>query len=91
MEQSHESVRENIVTNISRHRRLKAEIEELGPTFQSLAQALCRNQADAEDLMQELMAVTFANLDRFPDGMSLKSWMFENMYDSFRRKFDISK
>jgi DNA-directed RNA polymerase specialized sigma24 family protein len=79
------------VTDISRHHRLRAEIEELMPTLRALAEAICKNPTDAEDLVQETVATTLASLDQFPEGTSLEWWMFATMYDSFRRKFEISK
>ncbi|UWU23458.1 hypothetical protein N2601_24655 (plasmid) [Rhizobium sp. CB3060] len=79
------------MTDISRHHRLQAEMEELMPTFRSLAEAFCRNPADADDLVQETVARAVASLDQFTDEMSLESWMFANMHDIYRRKFDISQ
>ncbi|MEF0942460.1 sigma factor [Rhizobium sp. BR 362] len=79
------------MTDISRHHRLRAEIEGLMPAMRSLAEAICRNPTDAEDLVQETVAATLASLDQFPERISLEWWMFATMYDSFRRKFEISE
>ncbi|MEF0865101.1 sigma factor [Rhizobium sp. BR 318] len=59
------------------------------PALRSSAEAICRDPADAEDLVQETVARTLANLNQFTDDMSLESWMFADLYDSFRRKFDL--
>jgi RNA polymerase sigma-70 factor, ECF subfamily len=45
------------------------------PTLLRLAQSLCRNSADAEDLAQETLAKAFRHLDQFQDGTDAKSWL----------------
>ncbi|WP_158704580.1 sigma factor [Rhizobium sp. NXC24] len=79
------------MTDISRHHRLQAEIEELMPMFRSLAEAFCKNPTDADDLVRDTVASAVANLDQFTDDMSLEAWMFANMHGTYRRKFDISE
>jgi DNA-directed RNA polymerase specialized sigma24 family protein len=80
------SVKENIVTDISRHLQLQTEIEELIPTFRSFAKTFCKSQIDADELVREALSEALESLDQFTEDMQLKSWMFAIMHDIFRRQ-----
>jgi RNA polymerase sigma-70 factor (ECF subfamily) len=46
------------------------------PALRRFAKRFCRNNDDADDLVQETLAKALAHLDSFQPGTSLKSWMF---------------
>ncbi|MDO4792173.1 MAG: sigma-70 family RNA polymerase sigma factor [Buchananella hordeovulneris] len=72
---------------------LAARFEELAlPYLDQLygaAMRMTRNQADAQDLVQETYAKAFAAFDRFEEGTNLKAWLYRiltNAYISNYRK-----
>lgn len=44
-------------------------------TLLRVAQALCRSQADAEDLVQETLMKAYRHLDQFTDGTDARRWL----------------
>ncbi|MFO1107128.1 MAG: sigma-70 family RNA polymerase sigma factor [Amaricoccus sp.] len=61
----------------------KGEIVALIPALRAFARSLCRNHADADDLVQETLTKAIANLHRFTPGTRLKSWLFTIMRNAF--------
>jgi RNA polymerase sigma-70 factor (ECF subfamily) len=59
------------------------EIVELIPALRAFARTLCRNPADADDLVQETLTKAIANVDKFRAGTRMKSWLFTIMRNSF--------
>lgn len=44
-------------------------------TLLRVAQVLCRNEAEAEDLVQETLLKAFRHLDQFTDGTEARKWL----------------
>jgi RNA polymerase sigma-70 factor (ECF subfamily) len=62
---------------------MKEDLVELIPALRAFARALCRNPAEADDLVQETLTKALANVHRFEPGTRLKSWLFTIMRNSF--------
>ncbi|MGV0791948.1 sigma-70 family RNA polymerase sigma factor [Mycolicibacterium sp. XJ1819] len=45
------------------------------------ARRLTRNQADAEDLLQDALMHAYVGFDAFADGTNLKAWLFRILYN----------
>jgi RNA polymerase sigma-70 factor (ECF subfamily) len=61
----------------------KEEIVALIPALRAFARSLCRNDADADDLVQETLTRAIVGLHRFEPGTRLKSWLFTIMRNAF--------
>ena len=57
------------------------EIEGFGPPLRRYALALCRNLADADDLVQESIARALKNSHMFEGGSNLRAWLFTIMHN----------
>lgn len=51
-------------------------VERFGPRLQVAAQLLCRNEADAQDLLSETIQRAFHSIDSFREESSLFSWLY---------------
>ncbi|MEA3533461.1 sigma-70 family RNA polymerase sigma factor [Rhizobium sp. CC-YZS058] len=71
--------------------RLEAELIELIPALRNFAVRFHRSPNEAEDLVQETLLKSLANLHRFQEGTRLKSWMFTIMRNTFCTKFGLAK
>ena len=58
-----------------------AEIEGFVPHLRRYALALCRNLADADDLVQESMARALKKSHLFEGGSNLRAWLFTIMHN----------
>lgn len=58
---------------------LKAEMVQLLPRLRAFARSLARNQAEADDLVQQTLEKALRHLDGFTPGTRLDSWMFRIM------------
>jgi RNA polymerase sigma factor (sigma-70 family) len=67
------------------------EVVELIPALRAFARSFCRNQEDADDLVQETLTKAIANLDRFTAGTRLKSWLFTIMRNTFYTRIKVAK
>jgi RNA polymerase sigma-70 factor (ECF subfamily) len=59
-------------------------VEEAQPLFDVLkrgARRLTRNDADAEDLLQDTLLYAYAGFGTFQDGSNLKAWLFRILYN----------
>lgn len=56
---------------------------QLLPALTQFARSLCRQSADAEDLVQETLVKALKNRDKYQPYGSLKSWLFTIMKNSF--------
>lgn len=59
------------------------ELLALYPALVSFSRRLCRQPADAEDLVQETIAKALENKDKYVPYGSLKSWLFTIMKNTF--------
>ena len=57
------------------------EIEGFVPQLRRYAMALCRNLADADDLVQESMARALQKSHLFEGGSNLRAWLFTIMHN----------
>ena len=57
------------------------EIEGFVPQLRRYAIRLCRNLADADDLVQESMARALKNSHMFEGGSNLRAWLFTIMHN----------
>ncbi|MGN7295388.1 sigma-70 family RNA polymerase sigma factor [Rhizobium sp. SAFR-030] len=79
------------MTDIPANDRVRAQMIELIPALRSFARRFERNPANVEDLVQETLLRALANLDKFKEGTSLKSWMFTILRNTFCTKFGRAK
>jgi RNA polymerase sigma factor (sigma-70 family) len=71
--------------------RVRAEMIDLIPALRSFARRLDRSPSNVDDLVQETLMRALANLDKFQEGTSLKSWMFTILRNTFCTKFGLAK
>ncbi|MBT9371866.1 sigma-70 family RNA polymerase sigma factor [Rhizobium sp. CSW-27] len=71
--------------------RVRAEMIELIPALRSFARRLDRSPSNVDDLVQETLTRALANLDKFQEGTSLKSWLFTILRNTFCTKFGLAK
>ncbi len=53
------------------------------PDLKRYASYLCRNNEDAQDLVQSTFEKSWVKFNRFTRGVNLKSWLLKIMYNSF--------
>lgn len=58
-------------------------VVELIPALRAFARTFCREQSDADDLVQETLTKAIAKIDQFEHGTRLKSWLFTIMRNTF--------
>jgi len=63
------------------------ELMQLLPALTQFSRSLCRQPADAEDLVQETLVKALNNRDKYQPYGSLKSWLFTIMKNSFCSRF----
>ena len=61
------------------------------PSLSARARCLCRNQADAQDLVQETLARALSHVDQFELGTNLRAWLHQILFNQFisRRRRSI--
>lgn len=59
------------------------DVMEVVPALRAYARALCRNSADADDLVQDTLVKALANIHRFDPGTHLRAWLFTIMRNTF--------
>lgn len=79
------------MTNVNGRDRVQAEMVQLIPALRAFARRLDRSPTNVDDLVQETLTRALANLDKFQEGTSLKSWMFTILRNMFCTKFGLSK
>ncbi|MBY6091311.1 RNA polymerase sigma factor [Pseudooceanicola sp. 502str34] len=65
------------------------EIVEHLPALRAFAMSLCRNSAEADDLVQDTIVKAWSKFDKFEQGTNLRAWLFtilRNTFYSSRRK-----
>jgi len=53
------------------------------PGLSARARCLCRNQADAQDLVQETLARALSHVEQFEPGTNLRAWLHQILFNSF--------
>ena len=71
--------------------RVRAEMIELIPALKAFARRLDRSPSNFDDLVQETLVRALANIEKFQEGTSLKSWLFTILRNTFCTKFGLSK
>ncbi|MGR3455791.1 RNA polymerase sigma factor [Pseudooceanicola sp.] len=59
------------------------------PALRAFAMSLCRNSAQADDLVQDTVVKAWTKFDKFQEGTNLRAWLFtilRNTFYSGRRK-----
>lgn len=79
------------MTDMTTHHRVQAQMIELIPALRSFARRLDRSPTNVDDLVQETLVRALANIDKFQEGTSLKSWMFTILRNTFCTKFGLAK
>lgn len=64
-----------------------AAVLRLRPALQAFSRRLCRQEADAEDLVQDTVARALAAQASFRPGTNLKAWLFTIMRNSFNTRW----
>lgn len=59
------------------------DVLDLIPALRAYARALCKNAADADDLVQDTLVKALANIDKFEEGSRLRAWLFTIMRNTF--------
>jgi RNA polymerase sigma-70 factor (ECF subfamily) len=69
---------------------LHAEIVSLIPTLRAFAVSLCRNQDQAEDLVQETLLRACGKIGQFEPGTNMAAWLFvilrNQFYSEYRKR-----
>ncbi|WP_273795198.1 sigma-70 family RNA polymerase sigma factor [Brucella intermedia] len=68
---------------MSSNSAFEEELLSLLPALRSFSRSLCRQSANAEDLVQETIAKALTHQERFVPFGSLKSWLFTIMKNTF--------
>lgn len=53
------------------------------PSLRAFALSLCRNSAQADDLVQETILKAWSNIDKFDPGTKLEAWLFTILRNTF--------
>ncbi len=53
------------------------------PSLSTRARCLCRNQTDAQDLVQETLARALSHIEQFEPGTNLRAWLHQILFHSF--------
>jgi RNA polymerase sigma-70 factor (ECF subfamily) len=61
------------------------------PALYTAAMRLTRNNADAEDLVQETFLKAYRAYDRFEDGTNLKAWLYKILTNTFINSYRAAK
>jgi RNA polymerase sigma-70 factor (ECF subfamily) len=69
----------------------RGEIVALIPALRAFARSLCRNDADADDLVQDALTRAIANIHRYEPGTRLKSWLFTITRNAFYNRLEKEK
>lgn len=59
------------------------DVLDLIPALRAYARALCKNAADADDLVQDTLVKALSNIDKFEQGSRLRAWLFTIMRNTF--------
>jgi RNA polymerase sigma-70 factor (ECF subfamily) len=69
----------------------RGEIVALIPAMRAFARSLCRNDADADDLVQDALTRAIAGIHRYEPGTRLKSWLFTITRNAFYNRLQKEK
>lgn len=65
----------------------QAEVVEYVPALLAVARRLCRNVAEAEDLVQDTVIKAIRARDQFQTGTNLKAWLMKIMRNAFINRY----
>ncbi|WP_128253364.1 sigma-70 family RNA polymerase sigma factor [Falsirhodobacter deserti] len=63
--------------------KIVPDVLELIPALRAYARSLCKNAADADDLVQDTLVKALGNIDKFEEGSRLRAWLFTIMRNTF--------
>lgn len=69
----------------------KEEIVALIPALRAFARTFCKNESDADDLLQETLTKALTKVQQFKPGTRLKSWLFTIMRNTFYTRYRIAQ
>ena len=72
---------DTFTTDAERAARFAREVEPLFDVLSRGARRLTRNDADAEDLMQDTLLHAYTGFRTFKEGTNLKAWLFRIQYN----------
>ena len=61
----------------------REQVIALIPSLRAFAWSLCRNPADADDLVQETLTKAWTHRDKFQPGTNLRAWLFTILRNSW--------
>lgn len=61
----------------------REQIVDFLPNLRAFALSLCRNSAQADDLVQETIMKAWGNFDKFDTGTKLEAWLFTILRNTF--------
>lgn len=67
-------------------RKDTGDVVSLVPALRSFARTLCKDDADADDLVHETLARAIATIEGYEHGTRLKWWLFTIMRNAFRNR-----
>ncbi|MDT8855736.1 sigma-70 family RNA polymerase sigma factor [Paracoccaceae bacterium Fryx2] len=67
------------------------DVMKVVPALRIYARSLCRNAADADDLVQDTLVKALANIHRFVPGTNLRAWLFTIMRNTFLTRIKKQK
>jgi RNA polymerase sigma factor (sigma-70 family) len=66
------------------------QVVALIPVLRAFARTLCRNPADADDLVQDTLVKAIAKIEQFEPGTRMKSWLFTIMRNTFYNRVVVA-
>ncbi len=66
---------------------VQAEMVRIIPILRNFATRFVRDRNEVDDLVQETLARSLANIDKFQPGTRLRSWMFTIMRNTFCTRY----
>ena len=61
----------------------REELVEHLPSLRAFAMSLCRNSAQADDLVQDTIVKAWTNIEKFKVGTNLRAWLFTILRNTF--------
>lgn len=66
------------------------DVVALIPALRAFARTFCRNDSDADDLVQETLSKALSKIHQYTPGTKLKSWLFTIMRNTYCTRYKIA-